>query len=78
MKIHLELPRDWQALLLPEPLQECLQNLLDLQDSHGNFSSQERREAEAWCSLWTCWHSCDCERTLRRNGQRNDIDTVSR
>ena len=22
MKIHLELPRDWQALLLPESLQE--------------------------------------------------------
>ena len=51
MKIHLELPRDWQALLLPEPLQECLQNLLDLQDAQGGLTSQERREAEALVQL---------------------------
>ena len=47
MKIHLELPEDWQALRLLEALQERLQNLLDLQDAQGGLTSQERREAEA-------------------------------
>ena len=51
MKIHLELPEDWQALRLPEALQERLQNLLDLQDAQGSLSSQERREAEALVQL---------------------------
>ena len=51
MKIHLELPEDWQALRLPEALQERLQNLLDLQDAQGSLSSQERRKAEALVQL---------------------------
>ncbi len=51
MKIHLELPKDWQTLRLHEALQERLQNLLDLQDAQGSLSSQERREAEALVQL---------------------------
>ena len=51
MKIHLELPEDWQALLLPVALQERLQNLLDLQDAQGGLTSQERREAEGLVQL---------------------------
>jgi hypothetical protein len=51
MKIHLELPKDWQTLRLPEALQERLQNLLDLQDAQGSLSSQERREAEVLVQL---------------------------
>jgi len=35
MKIHLELPRDWQALLLPVALQERLQHLLELAGRAG-------------------------------------------
>ena len=46
MTIHLELPRDRQALRLSGALQERLQNLLDLQDAQGGLTSQERREAE--------------------------------
>ncbi|MEY3175240.1 MAG: hypothetical protein RLZZ436_3154 [Planctomycetota bacterium] len=49
--VELELPEDWQALRLPEALQERLQNLLDLQDAQGSLSSQERREAEALVQL---------------------------
>ena len=51
MKIHLELPEDWQMLRLPEALQERLQTLLDLQDAQGSLSSRERREAEALVQL---------------------------
>jgi hypothetical protein len=51
MKIHLELPRDWQALLLPEALHERLQDLLDRQDDQGSLSSQAPREAEALVQL---------------------------
>ena len=51
MTIHLELPEDWQALRLPEALQERLQNLLDLQDAQGGLTSQERREAEGLVQL---------------------------
>ena len=49
--VELELPEDWQALRLPEALQERLENLLDLQDTQGSLSSQERREAEALVQL---------------------------
>ena len=49
--VELELPEDWQALRLPEALQERLQNLLDLQDTQGSLSAQERREAEALVQL---------------------------
>ncbi|MFN9156224.1 MAG: hypothetical protein ACK6D5_00525 [Planctomyces sp.] len=49
--VELELPEDWQALRLPEALQERLQNLLDLQDTQGGLTSQERREAEALVQL---------------------------
>ncbi len=49
--VELELPEDWQALRLPEALQERLQNLLDLQDAQGGLTSQERREAEALVQL---------------------------
>ena len=51
MTIHLELPRDWQALRISGALQEPLQHLLDLQDAQGNLSSQERREAEGLVQL---------------------------
>ena len=49
--VELELPEDWQALRLPEALRERLQNLLDLQDTQGGLTSQERREAEALVQL---------------------------
>jgi hypothetical protein len=35
MKTHLELPKDWQELWLPEALQERLQHLLDLAGRAG-------------------------------------------
>jgi hypothetical protein len=43
MKIHLELPEDWETLRLPEALHERLLDLLDRQDEQGSLSSQERR-----------------------------------
>jgi hypothetical protein len=49
--VELELPEDWQALQLPEALQERLQDLVDRQDEQGSLSSQERREAEAMVQL---------------------------
>jgi hypothetical protein len=49
--VELELPEDWQALLLPEALHERLQDLLDRQDEQGSLSSQERREAQARVQL---------------------------
>ena len=49
--VELALPEDWQALQLPEALQERLQDLLDRQDEQGSLSSQERREAEALVQL---------------------------
>ena len=49
--VELELPEDWQALRLPEALQERLQDLLDRQDAQGSLSSQERREAQALVQL---------------------------
>ena len=49
--VELELPEDWQALRLPEALQERLQDLLDRQDEQGSLSSQERREAQALVQL---------------------------
>ena len=49
--VELELPEDWQALQLPEALQERLQDLLDRQDAQGSLSSQERREAQALVQL---------------------------
>ena len=51
MKIHLELPEDWETLQLPEALHERLRDLLDRQDDQGSLSSQERREAEALVQL---------------------------
>lgn len=41
MKIHLELPEDWQALQLPEALQERLQHLLDLAGGAGRTDIAE-------------------------------------
>ncbi len=41
MKIHLELPKDWQALQLPEALQERLQHLLDLAGRAGRTDIAE-------------------------------------
>ena len=49
--VELELPEDWQALQLPEALQERLHDLLDRQDEQGSLSSQERREAQALVQL---------------------------
>jgi len=49
--VELELLEDWQALRLPEALEERLQDLLDRQDEQGSLSSQERREAEALVQL---------------------------
>ena len=49
--VELEFLEDWQALRLPEALEERLQDLLDRQDAQGSLSSQERREAEALVQL---------------------------
>ena len=49
--VELEFLEDWQALRLPEALEERLQDLLDRQDEQGSLSSQERREAEALVQL---------------------------
>jgi len=69
--LEIELPGNWEALKLPEGVQQRLQSLLNGQDSGIELTSEERKEAEGLVDL------ADWLSLLRLRARRSQAATRS-